>query len=157
LPRGCKLDNINKGAIMRNDRNDIQRPSDDLGKLILRAGLAILMLFHGISKVINGVDPIVGMVTSAGLPGAFGYLVYVGEIIAPLLVLIGIMTRPAALVMAVNMIVAVGLAHMKDLMTLSKTGGWALELQGLYLVAAIAVVLLGAGRYSAAGIHGRWN
>lgn len=138
-------------------RNDAQRSSEDLGKLILRATLAILILFHGIAKVINGVDPIIGMVTKAGLPGAFGYLVYVGEVIAPLMVLIGIMTRPAALVIAINMVVAVGLAHMNDLMSLTKTGGWALELQGLFLASAIAVALLGAGRFSAGGIHGRWN
>jgi putative oxidoreductase len=40
---------------------------------------------------------------------------------------------------------------------MSKTGGWALELQGLYLVSALAVALLGAGRYSVGGSGGRWN
>lgn len=139
-------------------RNDARTSStEDLGKLVLRATLAILMLFHGISKVIGGPAFIVGLVEKAGLPAALGYGVYVGEVIAPLLVLIGIMTRPAALVMAINMVVAVGLVHMHELMSLTKTGGWALELQGFYLGTAIAVALLGAGRFSAAGVHGRWN
>jgi putative oxidoreductase len=40
---------------------------------------------------------------------------------------------------------------------MGKTGGWALELQGFYFFTALAVALLGAGRYSMGGISGRWN
>jgi putative oxidoreductase len=36
-------------------------------------------------------------------------------------------------------------------------GGYALELEAIYLFAAVAVALLGAGRYSVSGAHGRWN
>ncbi|GIZ50631.1 DoxX family protein [Noviherbaspirillum aridicola] len=131
--------------------------SEDMGKLLLRATLAILILFHGVAKIFNGVGGIMGMVGKLGLPAEFGYLVYVGEVLAPLLVLIGIMTRPAALIIAVNMVFAVVLAHMGDLFSVTKTGGWALELQAMFLVAALAVALLGAGRYSAGGSGGRWN
>ena len=132
-------------------------PSEDLGKLILRSVLAILMLMHGIAKVMNGVSGISGMVAKTGLPGELAYLVYVGEVIAPLLILFGLWTRPAALVMAINMIVAIWLVHPGELFDLTKTGGWALELQGFYLASAIVVALLGAGRYSVGGIHGKWN
>jgi putative oxidoreductase len=131
--------------------------SEDFGKLILRASLAVLILFHGVAKIINGTDFITGLVAKAGMPPALGYLVYVGEVIAPLLVLVGLMTRPAALVIAINMVVAVVLVHMAELLTLSKTGGWALELQGMFLAAALAVAFLGAGRYSIGGQSGRWN
>jgi putative oxidoreductase len=37
------------------------------------------------------------------------------------------------------------------------SGGWALELQGLYLLVSITVALLGAGRYGVGGTRGRWN
>jgi putative oxidoreductase len=131
--------------------------SEDFGKLILRVTLALLILLHGVSKIMNGVTGIEGMVTKIGLPPAFAYLVYVGEVIAPLLVLIGLMTRPAALIIAVNMVFAVVLAHMGDLGSLNKTGGWALELQGMFLASALAVAFLGAGRYSIGGQSGRWN
>ena len=40
---------------------------------------------------------------------------------------------------------------------MSKTGGWALELQGMFFFAALAVALLGAGRLSMGGINGRLN
>jgi putative oxidoreductase len=131
--------------------------SEDLGKFILRSVLAILILMHGIAKVIGGVGFITGAVAKAGFPPELGYLVYVGEVIAPLLVLFGLWTRPAALLIAANMVVAIWLVHSGELFDLTKSGGWALELQGLFLAAALAVALLGAGRYSIGGIYGKWN
>ena len=122
--------------------------SEDIGKLVLRITLAILILLHGVSKLQNGIDFISGLVSGAGLPSAFAYLVYIGEEVAPLLVLIGLFTRPAALLIAVNMIVAIVLVHMGELFTLTNSGGWALELQGMFLFTAIAISLLGPGRYS---------
>jgi putative oxidoreductase len=130
---------------------------DALGKLVLRLSVGILMLLHGIHKIGAGVDGIVGLVAKAGLPGPVGYLVYVGEVLAPVLVIVGLWTRPAALLMAVTMIVAVWLVHMNDLFLLTRTGGWALELQGLFLFGALAIALLGAGRYSLGGANGRFN
>ena len=130
---------------------------DDLGKLLLRVVLAMLLLFHGVSKLLGGVGFITGMLEKMGLPGAIGYLVYVGEVVAPLLILFGVWTRPAALVIAGNMLVAVLLVHTAEFFTMSKTGGWALELQGMFFFAALAVALLGAGRYSVGGRAGKWN
>lgn len=130
---------------------------DDLGKLLLRVVLAALLLFHGVSKLLGGVGFITGMLEKMGLPGALGYLVYVGEVIAPLLILLGVWTRPAALVVAGNMLVAVLLVHTAEFFTMSETGGWALELQGMFFFGALAVALLGAGRYSVGGRAGKWN
>ena len=131
--------------------------SEDLGKLVLRITLATLILFHGISKIIGGAGFITGLMPNIGLPSMLGNLVYVGEIIAPLLVLFGVWTRAGAVVIAINMVVAVLLVHTKQLFEMANTGGWALELQGIYLGAAIAVALVGAGRYSIAGTSGKWN
>ena len=128
----------------------------DTGKLILRLALGILILLHGISKLMHGIDPILGMVEGAGLPRAFGYLVYVGEVVAPIFVIVGFLTRPAAAVIAINMLVAVFLAHQAMLFQLSKQGGWALELQGMFLFTAIAIAMLGAGRFGVAR-PSRWN
>ena len=130
---------------------------DDAGKLVLRLSLGLLLLFHGVAKITNGIAPITGLVAKAGLPEALGYLVYLGEVVAPLFVIVGAWTRPAALVIAINMVVAVGLAHTGTLFAIAKTGGYALELQAMYVFAAIALVLLGAGRYSLGGARGRWN
>lgn len=129
----------------------------DWGRLILRLALGGLILLHGIAKLKGGPGFIVGLVAKAGLPGFIGYGVYIGEVVAPLLVIIGLWTRAAALVIAINMVVAILLVHTAEFFTLSKTGGWSLELQGMYLLTALAVALLGAGRLSIGGIHGRWN
>jgi len=130
---------------------------EDLGKLLLRVVLALLLLFHGVSKLIGGIGFVAGALDKMGLPPAIGYLVYVGEVVAPLLILIGVWTRLAALIVAGNMIVAVLLVHTAQFFTMSPTGGWALELQGMYFAAALALALFGAGRYSLGGRHGRWN
>lgn len=130
---------------------------DDIGKLVLRVSLAILILFHGIAKIVGGTSFITGLVAGIGLPAALGYLVYVGEVIAPLLVLFGIWARAGALIIAINMVVAVLLVHTAEIFTITETGGWALELQGMFLFSAVAVALLGAGRYSVQGTRGQWN
>ena len=129
----------------------------DTGKLLLRLSLAGLLLLHGISKITGGAGSIVGLVEKASLPGPLGYFVYAGEVLAPLLLIVGLWTRAAAAVVAVNMVVAVYLVHRQELFTLSKSGGWALELQGFYFFTALALVLLGAGRFSVGGTGGRLN
>ena len=131
--------------------------TEHVAKLLLRVALGALILLHGIGKLNGGIDSVLGAVTQAGFPAALGYLVYVGEILAPLLLIGGAWTRPAALVVTINMVVAVLLVHLGQLASLAPTGGWAVELQACYLVMALAVALLGAGRFSAGGADGRWN
>lgn len=129
----------------------------DLALLLLRLILGVLILLHGVAKLTGGADAILGAVANVGLPAALGYLVYVGEVFAPILVIVGLWTRAAAIVIAINMIVAILLVHGSQVFSLADTGGWALELQGLYLIVAICVALLGAGRYSLGGRFGPWN
>ncbi|MDB5796182.1 MAG: GntR family transcriptional regulator [Paucimonas sp.] len=131
--------------------------SDQYGKLVLRVVLSAMLLFHGVSKLVNGIGPISGMVANAGMPPQLAWLVYVGEVLAPVLILLGIWTRLAALVVVGNMVVALALVHGGDFVKMSKTGGWALELQAFYLFVALAIALLGAGRFSVAGANGRLN
>ncbi|MES2958385.1 MAG: DoxX family protein [Pseudomonadota bacterium] len=127
---------------------------EDCAKLLLRVSLGVLLLLHGVAKISNGIDPILGAVAQAGLPAALAYGVYVGEVVAPLLLIVGVWTRASAIVIAINMVVAVLLVHMKDLGSLSQSGGWALELQAFYLVSALAVALLGPGRLAAGSERG---
>jgi putative oxidoreductase len=125
----------------------------DLGLLILRLSLGILMLLHGIAKLIHGTGFIESVVTSAGLPAFVAYGVYIGEIVAPLLIIFGYGTRVAALVYAFTMIVAVGLVHPNEIFALNATGGWGVELPGLYFFGALALVFTGAGKYALSTKH----
>ena len=121
---------------------------EDVGKLVLRLTVGGLMLFHGISKLSGGIGFITDVVVKAGLPSIVAYGVYVGEVIAPILIIIGLYSRVGAAVIAVNMLFALCLVHTAELFSLGQSGGWAVELQGFYLFGAIAVVLLGPGRFS---------
>ncbi len=120
---------------------------NDSGKLLLRLALGVLLLLHGIAKLKNGIDPIIGMVGGAGLPPWVAYGAYIGEILAPLLVIIGCYARVGAGLIVISMLFAIRLVHMDDLLVFGSHGGWALELQGMYLFTAIAVALIGPGRY----------
>lgn len=131
--------------------------TDDTGKLLLRVGLGVLILLHGIAKIMSGPGFILGLMEKSGLPPVLGYAVYIGEVLAPLLLIVGVYARAAAVLVAINMIVAVVLVHMGDLGALGKSGGWALELQGMFFLAAVVVALIGAGRYSLGGADGKWN
>ena len=128
--------------------------TEDFGKLILRLAVGILILLHGLGKLGGGLGFIEGSLVKAGLPGVIAYGVYIGEILAPILLIIGYWTRPAALIVAVNMVFAILLVHAHELAALSRSGGWALELQGMFLFSAIAIAFLGAGRIS---LGGRFN
>ena len=122
--------------------------NDDLGKLLLRLTLGILTLLHGIAKLRYGVSGIEGMVTSHGLPGFLAYGVFVGEVIAPLLVIAGFYARIGGLIIAFNMVVAIALAHTAQLFDIGKQGGWELELQGFFLFTALTVALIGPGKFA---------
>lgn len=119
---------------------------NDVGKLILRLTLGILILLHGIAKVRHGITPIEGMVTGMGMPAFFAYGVYAGEVLGPLLLIVGFYARIGAALIAVNMIVAFALVHTSQLASLNGQGGWELELQGMFFFTAVALVLLGPGR-----------
>ena len=123
----------------------------DLGKLILRVTLGVLILLHGIAKLNGGLSGITGMVEGQGLPGFLGYAVLIGEVVAPLMLIAGFHARIGGLLVAINMLVAIVLVHMGELASLNGQGGWALELQGMFLGTALAIALLGPGRFSANG------
>ncbi|MCS6913841.1 MAG: DoxX family protein [Myxococcales bacterium] len=130
---------------------------DDVGKLLVRWTVGGMMLFHGLHKVFHGVGKIPVWLAERGLPGWFAYGVYVGEVVAPLLICAGLRSRAAALVLAFNMLVAIWLVHGQDVLRRSVSGGWAIELQMFYLLGALAVALFGSGRYSLSRGRGRWD
>lgn len=122
--------------------------NESTGKLILRLALGLLILLHGIAKLTGGIGFVTSTVTAAGLPAFFAYAVYIGEVVAPAMVIAGWYSRIGAGLIAVNMLFAIGLVHRAELFSRVGSGGWALELQGMFLFAAVALILLGPGRFS---------
>ena len=124
---------------------------EDFGKLLLRLVVGGLMLFHGLHKLIGGVDGISAMLVAKGLPGFIAYGVLVGEVVAPILLILGVLTRPAALVLAFTMVVAWLMVGLGETVALEKTGAWAIESLVYFFVAALAIAFIGAGKYSLGG------
>jgi putative oxidoreductase len=124
--------------------------NEDAGKLILRLSVGGMMLFHGIAKILHpgSLDFIGGMLAGYGLPSILAYGVYLGEVVAPLMVIAGYKARLGGFLMAVNMLFALVLAHTGDFFSLSEHGGWMVELQMFYLLSSAAVIFLGSGRYA---------
>ena len=132
---------------------------DDVGKLTLRLMVGILILLHGAHKLLHpdALGSIRGMLGSVGLPSLLAYGVYLGEVGGALMVILGIYSRLGGFLIAGNMLFAIGLAHMGQLFTLTKSGGWGIELQALFLFPALAIALLGPGRFSLQSPGSRWN
>jgi putative oxidoreductase len=129
--------------------NSIYR-SDDIAKLVLRVSTGLLLLFHGIAKLVDlqtlGFPK--SQLVGVGIHPVFAYGVYVGEVVAPLLIILGIYSRLGGLLIFLNMLFAIILVHSNDVLSLTEHGGWRLELQAFYLVAGLVILLMGSGRYA---------
>jgi putative oxidoreductase len=131
--------------------------ADDAGKLILRVSCAGLLLFHGSYKVFNEMESTIRMTEGAGLPGIVAYGSIVGEFIAPLFILAGFGTRVAALIVAFNMLMTILVAHRDIAFKVNDYWGWMIELNVFFLLTALAIFFLGAGRVSLRKGEGRWD
>ena len=121
--------------------------SNDLGIVIVRVTVGLLLLPHGISKLINGIDFLGELLSKVSLPPVMRYGVFIGEIIAPILLVIGYRTRIAALFVAFNMFMTVYLAHRELVFTIKSSGSWAIELNALFFFGALALFFTGGGKY----------
>ena len=127
--------------------NNMIIKNSDLGLLILRLSTGMLMLFHGIAKL-NGITFIETMLSEKGLPAFLSYGVFITEILAPILIIVGYKVRLASLIYAFGVIFAILLVHSADIFTLNQFGGWGIELLGLYLFSSVTLIFTGAGKYA---------
>jgi len=120
----------------------------DLGKFLLRFSVGFLMIFHGIAKISKGVDGIASMLASKGLPEFFAYGVYIGEVLAPILLIIGLYVRTSATIIIFTMLTAIFLAHPNDIFALNKMGALQLELVYFYILSCLSIIFLGSGKFA---------
>jgi len=124
------------------------KTKQDLGLFLLRITLAATMLVYGISKMISGVSQIGNMLDSYGFPTFLSYGVYVGEIVAPLLIIIGFRTKLAGLVFAVNCLVAILMVQLPYFFSLNEYGGWSVGLIFIYFMFGLSLFFTGAGKFA---------
>ena len=118
--------------------------SEDLGKLVLRLSVGIVLILHGIFKLHGSLDWLKGLLAQFSLPGFIAYGVYIGEIVGPAMVILGFRARIGAALIVINMVAALMLAHRAQIFTINPAGGgWAIELPALILFGALALFFLG--------------
>jgi len=120
----------------------------DAGLLLLRVALATIVLFHGVFKLTHGVGWIGDVLHSHGLPGFLAYGVYVAEVVAPVLLFVGLFTRLAALATAFDMFVAIAMVQHRQIFTVNEGGGWGIEIEAMIFLTSVVLVLTGGGRYA---------
>lgn len=123
----------------------MKKQSEDIGRLILRLTVGILMFLHGLHGVRNGIEFIQKTVVAAGLPEFVSYGIYIGEFVAPMALILGLCTRISAAIVLVNMLFAFVLVHSKELFALNDYGALVLELNYFYTFVSLALIFLGGG------------
>jgi putative oxidoreductase len=129
----------------------------DLASLILRAGMAVVFVYHGLDKILGeqtewganwmsgwfGVSP-----ETFGGPSlaAIQLIVAWGEVLGGTALGLGLLTRLAALGLIVIQTAAAGFAIAHNAFSMSKAGGP--EYNFVLLAVCLALVLLGPGRFS---------
>jgi putative oxidoreductase len=130
----------------------ILRTDGQLGSLALRLPLGIIFMAHGAQKLFGwfggyGLEGTGQWMASIGL--APGYLMALlagsGEFIGGLAILLGLVTRPAAAVLAFTMVVAIFSVHIDHGLFMSNNG---YEFALALLSGALALVALGGGAWS---------
>jgi len=121
----------------------------DLGLLVLRASFGLYMAFgHGLGEITGGPERwaglggvMEGIFGISIFPTFWGFMAAVAEFVAALLIVVGVATRPAALLLVLNMTVA-SLSHITGVID----GGPEMAL--LYGLAFLSLLLIGPGKYS---------
>ena len=116
------------------------------GILVLRLVLGGTFFLHGWAKVTHGIDNQIGILVANGIPGFFMYFVYISEVLAPILLVLGLFTRLSALSVIVTML-TVFYVLPGPFFALTSVGSWNKELQLLFLAIGVALLFMGAGRY----------
>ncbi len=116
----------------------------EIGKLVLRLGVAGLMMPHGYSKFNYFLEG--GMDVSFGDPLGVGeiptlIMAIIAELICPILIIVGFKTRLAAILPAITMFVAAFVVHIDDPWT-------KIEFPLLYLTGFLSIILIGPGKLS---------
>jgi len=115
-----------------------------LGFLALRVVLGVIMIAHGYGKVFGGLHKHAEFVASLGIPGWMAYLSAGAEFLGGILLVIGLITRIAAVAVCINMLVAIFKVHLHNGLLGQAGYQFPLALAAM----AFAIIFTGAGPIS---------
>jgi putative oxidoreductase len=124
-----------------------------LSLLVLRLVLGVIMTAHGYSKVFGGLHHHAQFVASLGIPAWLGYVSSFAEFLGGLLLIVGFLTRPAALAICIDLAVAIAKVHWKNGLIGQNRSGFEFPLA--LAAIAFALIFLGAGPIAVDHIFGR--
>ena len=128
-----------------NNKNNFWTNSD-IGVLIVRVALGGIIFFHGFHKITHGIADQFQILANNGIPGVFIYFVYISEVLAPVLIVLGILTRLSSLSIFVTMIVV--FYALPFPIGLDEHGAMNIESQLYFLLLSVALFFTGPGRYT---------
>ncbi len=138
---------------MKSLINKITTTTTGLDTLPLRIAAGVIFAAHGSQKLFGwfggyGLEGTAGWMASIGLePGLLMAAMAGGaEFFGGLLLIAGLLVRPAAAVLAITMIVAIGTVHLQNGLFMSNNG---YEFGLALLAVSVALVFRGAGSLSA--------
>jgi putative oxidoreductase len=137
---------VTKSAILSSGPNRFV----DLALLIVRAATRLMIFPHGYFKLMDGAAGLAQGLAAGGMPmpGLLAWCATLAESVGAALMVVGLATRPAAATVAFTLAVAWATAHLGDLPKIGARGGAAFEYPFLLSMTALAIALVGAGKYS---------
>jgi len=123
---------------------------DDVALLAVRFASGGLLVLHGLSKIRNGTDAFAANLAQKGLPlrTLMAYLATASELIGGALIVVGLLTRPAAASLFVTMTVAWATTHAHQAKLAGTGGGVPFEFPFFLSVVFFALTLSGGGRFA---------
>lgn len=112
----------------------------DFGLFVMRVILAVIFISHGMGKF-HAIDQTIIFFSSLGLSAFFAYFVATIEVLGGLLVLLGIFTQYAGMVLAIIMVFSTILVKLK-------MGYLYAELDIAVFALALGIATIGPGRWS---------
>jgi putative oxidoreductase len=116
-----------------------------LALLLLRAGVGIIFIFHGYPKLFTHTHDMMAMFQRMGFPGFFVYIAGVFEFFGGIVLILGLFTRIAALLLAGEMAVAILKVHLPQ-GPITEVKNY--EFPMILAVACFALATIGAGMIS---------
>ena len=121
----------------------------DLGILFVRLGLDICLFMHGFAKILHGVGGVKGILAKAGLPEIIAYSSYIGEVVALIMIILGIFSRIGALLITGTSLTIMCAYHgLGNLLELTNVGGFKAEILYLYIALSLCIIFNGSGKYA---------
>ncbi len=121
----------------------------DLGILFARLGLGVCLFMHGFAKILHGIGGVKSILTKAGLPEVMAYGSYVGEVVAPIMIILGIFSRIGALLITgTSLTIMYVYCWLGNLLELTNVGGFKAEILYLYIALSLCIIFNGSGKYA---------